>query len=221
MKKSITQNLKILSHKIISYVSVITCVAFYLCSSQSYANNDKSFLEKNKADLNKIENYLNNIKNLSAQFIQQTSEGTLVEGKFLLSRPGKMRIEYYNNPPILIVVNGAILSYFDVELDEISRISTNKTPASFLTRKHISFRAKDVEITNFIKTKKEIKVSVMKKNRKDSGEFSLIFSQNPFSFKKMEVKNDLDELIEVTLYDIDLKSNISNEQFILRESEDD
>ena len=47
-----------------------------------------------ESDLSQIELYLNNIKNLSAKFVQETSDGNIAEGKFFLSRPGKMRIEY-------------------------------------------------------------------------------------------------------------------------------
>jgi len=219
MKKPIIQNnLKSIFRKITSYASFITCVVFYFANS-SFASAEKNF-EQYKSDLTLIESYLNNIQNLSAKFIQETSDGQVSEGKFFLSRPGKMRIEYLAKPQIIIAVNGSVLSYFDVELNEISHISTNTTPASFLTRKTISFFAKDVEITNVTKHAKQIKVSVMKKNRKEAGEFSLIFSTNPLRFDKMEVKNDLDQIISVTLSDIDLESPISGKMFIVKKSRD-
>lgn len=170
-------------------------------------------------DLSNIENYLNNITNLSAKFIQE-SEGGKVEGQFYLSRnketSGKMRVEYAGDPKIIIAVNGSILSYYDVELDEISHISTNTTPASFLTRPNISFSAKDIEITNLQKTSNQISVSLVKKNRKEAGEFTLVFDLNPLRFVKMKVKNDLDQIISVTLSNIDFNSPIPNKIFVLK-----
>ncbi len=218
MKKLTTQKTFSKTFKaLISYASIVTCVAFF--SLEAVATEKKQDLaEIYKSDLQQVENYLNNIKNLSAKFVQESAEGNLVEGKFLLSRPGKMRIEYSTKPKVIVVVNGAVLSYFDVELDEISRLSTNTTPASFLTRENISFSAKDVEITNVKKTTGQIKISVMKKNRKEAGEFSLIFSTNPLRFDKMEVKNDLDQTIRVTLSDIDFISPISDKMFVLKKA---
>jgi len=218
MKKLTTQKTFSKTFKaLISYASIVTCVAFF--SLEAVATEKKQDLtEIHKSDLQQVENYLNNIKNLSAKFVQESAEGNLVEGKFLLSRPGKMRIEYSTKPKVIVVVNGAVLSYFDVELDEISRLSTNTTPASFLTRENISFSAKDVEITNVKKTTGQIKISVMKKNRKEAGEFSLIFSTNPLRFDKMEVKNDLDQTIRVTLSDIDFISPISDKMFVLKKA---
>ena len=173
-------------------------------------------------DLIKIENYLNSIRNLSARFTQQSASGS-VEGRFYLARnpssAGKMRVEYLKKPKILIVVNGAILSYVDIELEETSRLSTNSTPASLLTRPNISFSAKDVEITNLAKTGDILKISLMKKNRKEAGEFSLFFKLNPIEFVKMEVKNDLEQIVSVSLRDLDLNSKISDNLFVVKSDE--
>ena len=169
-------------------------------------------------DLTQIESYLNNIKNISADFTQQSESGA-VAGKFYLTRnyetAGKMRVEYLAEPKIVIVVNGAVLSYFDVELDEISHLSTNTTPASFLTRPNISFAAKDIEVTKVEKEPNQISISLVKKNRKDAGEFTLIFDLNPLRFIKMKVKNDLEQIVIVTLSNIDFKSAIPNKSFVI------
>jgi outer membrane lipoprotein-sorting protein len=190
----------------------------------NFSNNlfaQSSLINKHNSELKQIEDFLNNIKNLTCDFVQNSND-SFANGKFYLSRntneAGKMRIEYLTDPKILVVVNGPILSYYDVELDEISRLSTNTTPASFLTRPNISFKAKDVEITNISKNNNEIKVSVMKKNKKEAGEFSLVFRLNPFEFIRMEVKNDLDQIIAVELKNIDFDKKIPDKLFILKDS---
>ena len=68
-------------------------------------------------------------------------------------------------------------SELDIELEEVSHVGTNTTPASFLTRPNISFTSKDIEITNIKKENDQIKISLLKKNRKDAGEFSIIFNK--------------------------------------------
>ena len=200
------------------------CMAFFYISTANSSFAQSKFLNQYQPEINKIENFLNNIKNLNCKFIQN-SNGNVVEGKFYLSRngesSGKMRIEYLAEPKVLIIVNGAILSYHDIELDEVSRLSTNTTPASFLTRPNISFSAKDVEITNITKNNDEIKVSVMKKNRKEAGEFSLIFKLDPFEFVKMEVKNDLEQIIAIQLKNIDFQSKISDKLFTIKNNDNE
>ena len=210
-----------MKNDIISYATCfVTCVAFYFASCFTYTSKAAAekinLLERHQQELTQIESYLNGIKTLSAKFIQESSGGNTAEGKFLLSRPGKMRVEYSGQPKTLIIVNGAVLAYQDIELDETSYLSTNTTPASFLTRPTISFSAKDVEITNIKKTADQIKISVKKKNRKEAGEFSLIFSTNPLKFIKMEVKNDLDQIVTVTLVDPDFSAQIANNLFVIK-----
>jgi outer membrane lipoprotein-sorting protein len=189
---------------------------FYFTNYQALA---APSVEEYRSELQAVESYLNGIKNLSAKFIQESSGGT-VEGKFFLSRrkdvSGKMRVEYLAQPKVLIVVNGSILSYQDIELDEISHLSTNTTPASFLTRPNISFSAKDIEITNIKKSDSEIKISLMKKNRKEAGEFSLTFALNPLKFVKMEVKNDVNQAVSVTLSNIDFVTEIPDQFFVIK-----
>lgn len=201
----------------------ICCIVFFYTNCPQNALADSKFLEKYPAELSQIENFLNNIENLSCKFVQNSIEnnkGKNVEGLFYLSRnkksAGKMRIEYLAEPKVLVVVNGAVLSYHDVELDEVSRLSTNTTPASFLTRPNISFKSKDVEITNVRISDNEIKVSVVKKNRKEAGEFSLIFKREPFEFIKMEVKNDLEQIISVQLKNIDFQTKLADKLFIIK-----
>lgn len=194
---------------------IIYFIFYFCCGSGLFAN---ELIENNKIALGKIEKYLNNIKYLTADFTQTSPEGDINFGKFYLSRPGKMRIEYDQEIPILIIVNGSVLSYIDVELEEISNFSTGSTPASFLTRKNISFNAKDIEFLDFKDDGKRYIVMIQKKNRKEAGIFHLIFDKNPVTFVKMRVKNDMEEITDISLKNIDYKSKISSNKFFVKNS---
>jgi hypothetical protein len=127
-----------------------------------------------------------------------------------------MRIEYDKSTPILIIVNGSVLAYTDLELDETSYLTTNSTPASFLTRKNFSFAAADVEITDFEKKNNLIKVGIRKKNKKEAGIFRLVFKDNPIEFVQMEVKNDLEETTKVYFVNSKFDEPLSNKLFIVK-----
>ena len=139
---------------------IIYFICYFFITNSTMAQN---ISEKHKLELAKIENYLNQIIYLSSDFIQTSPEGDVNYGKFYLSRPGKMRIEYDKEMPILIVVNGSILSYLDLELEENSQFTTSSTPASFLTHKNILFSAKDIELLDFTDDGKRYIVSIRKK----------------------------------------------------------
>lgn len=165
--------------------------------------------------LTRIESYLNNITNLQADFTQSL-QGSQSYGKFYLSRPGKMRVEYDSSQNILITVNGSVLTYKDIELDEISNLSTNTTPASFLTRKNISFKAKDIILDELKIGKNEVSVTVIKKNRPEAGKFRIVFDENISLFKRLEVINDINESVIVRLSNITYPENLKSSLFYIK-----
>ena len=195
------------------FKTILTTIFIFFSVSNSFAKTKEEYLNSHQADLTKIENYLNNIKSLESTFLQETETGEISDGKIYLLKPGKMRIEYSRPTPILIVVNGRVLTYSDLELDETSHLSTNSTPASFLTRKNFSFAAKDLEISDFEKSGNYTEVEIVKKNKKEAGKFRLVFTNEPFKFVRMEVKNDLDEVTTVYLTNAKYGGKISKNLF--------
>lgn len=202
-------------YSIIIYSSLLFSSIFSFEATAAVNISNLSATEINTLD--KIEKYLNNISNLKADFTQ-THQGVKSYGKFYLSRPGKMRVEYDSSQNILITVNDSILTYKDLELDEISNLSTNTTPASFLTRKNISFKAKDILIDGLQLNKNEVSVTVIKKNRPEAGKFKITFDPQITSFKRLEVINDTNESVLVYLSNISYPKNLSSSLFYIKNS---
>ena len=59
--------------------------------------------------ITKIEDTLNRIRTLKATFIQRDPKGNVDEGNLYIERPGKIRFEYTDDTPILLVSNGDML----------------------------------------------------------------------------------------------------------------
>ena len=59
--------------------------------------NQKISIALDEKLIKQIENYLNKINNVSSQFIQSSTSGSEEMGKILISKPGKLRIEYKKN----------------------------------------------------------------------------------------------------------------------------
>ena len=56
----------------------------------------------------------------------------------------------------------------------------------------------------------------MKKNKKEAGEFSLIFTANALKFVEMEVKNDMNEITRVSFITSQFDSPIDNKLFVIK-----
>src|SRR5262245_55836379 len=76
--------------------------------------------DEQKADVAKIETYLNSIRTLRARFLQVADNGGTAEGTVLLSRPGRMKIDYDPPSPHLIIADGSLLIYYEKRLKQTS-----------------------------------------------------------------------------------------------------
>jgi outer membrane lipoprotein-sorting protein len=154
-------------------------------------------------ELSDIEAYLNNIKTMTADFVQITT-GSSIEGKLSMSRPGRVRFEYAEEYPVLVVSDGNNVSFIDYELGQVTRWPVNDTPLAFLLKAQVSLKD-DVTISggepDHFAGSTYLTASDPKKP--EQGELTLIFTGHPggegtqaFALKGWEV--------------IDAQGNITN-----------
>ncbi|MCH7693935.1 MAG: outer membrane lipoprotein carrier protein LolA [Proteobacteria bacterium] len=137
-----------------------------------------------RADIGRIEAYLNRIGTLKARFLQVSSTGELSEGTLFISRPGKLRIEYDPPVPILIVASRGVLTYFDKELEQVSEIDLDSTPAGILVGENISFFSGDFTLTRFKRQADVARVTLVRTEDPQEGSLTLIFSDRPLTLRK-------------------------------------
>jgi len=137
--------------------------------------------------IQKVQDNLNAVRSLKATFVQRGPEGNVDEGTIYIERPGKIRFEYSNDNPILVVSNGDMLSFIDYEINQVSRWPIDKTPLSVLVNDQIDLKEKDIEIPEIIRFAGLIKMSVVQPDHKDQGFITLIFEESTMELKSWEV----------------------------------
>ncbi len=155
--------------------------------------------------IKKLENYLNNFNNISSTFIQSSSDGFQETGKILLSKPGKLRIEYKKKNKLLIIADGEWLHYYDIDINEIQSVVIEKSPAWILFNKFIYLK-KDFHIQKLENKKGKITLTIKDKNIENIKSINLIFSSNPIKLKKLIISDDQD--IDTTVSLLKIKRNI-------------
>lgn len=187
-----------------------TIIIFLLFSNIVYsADNEKI------ETINKIEAYLNNIKTLVANFTQIAPDGSEADGKFFLSRPGKIRWQYNPPNPTLIIFNNSLLTHYDYDLDQVSYASSEDNLSSILTKENIVF-GKDIVATNIDDRNNIINITVNNPNKIDDGEINLIFNKNPIEIRKIELTNSTGQLTSIFLNDMIFDQILDKELFIVK-----
>ncbi len=140
-----------------------------------------------RADITaRIERYLNSITTLRARFLQISPAGDIARGTVLMSRPGKMRIDYDPPVPVLIVTEGSWLMLYDKELEASSYTSLNDSLAGFLVRPRIQLGG-DVMVRDLDRGKGVIRVTMVRRDAPESGALTLVFGENPLSLRQWTI----------------------------------
>ena len=164
--------------------------------------------------LNQLENYLNQLDNISSQFIQSSTSGSEETGKILISKPGKLRIEYKKSKELLIVADGKWLHYFDTELNEIQSVIIEKSPAWILLKKNLDLK-NDFNISKLEKKSGKITLTLVDKNIENIEKIELIFSSNPIKLKKWIVTDTQEIETTIALLNIIKKKKFKPKTFEL------
>ncbi len=139
------------------------------------------------ADVARIEEYLNSIRTMKARFLQVSSNGEYAEGDIRLSRPGKLRLDYAPPVPILILVTGSVVLYYDKELKQAQYIGTDQTPAAILVKDKIQLQGGDVTIAGYERDAEALRLTLVKTADPSAGSMTLVFSDRPLALRKWSV----------------------------------
>ena len=176
--------------------------------------NEKKIFATDEKLLKQIETYLNQFDNISSEFIQSSSIGSQETGEILISKPGKLRIEYKKDNKLLIVADGKWLHYFDTDLNEIQSIIIQKSPAWILLKKNINLK-NDFNIKKLEKKNGKITLTLVDKNFENIEKIELIFSANPIELKKWIIIDNQEVETTVGLLNIKRKKKFNPKTFEL------
>ncbi|MES2754849.1 MAG: outer membrane lipoprotein carrier protein LolA [Pseudomonadota bacterium] len=83
-------------------------------------------------DLAAVQAHLVGTRALSAQFSQTDRAGQVLSGTLTLKQPGKLRFQYAQGVPILIVADGKALNFVDYSVKQVSRWPIASSPLAVL-----------------------------------------------------------------------------------------
>ena len=84
------------------------------------------------ADLTSAITALRAISTMRADFVQADPRGNRVKGVLTLKRPGRIRFQYEKGVPMLIVSDGAALTFIDYQVRQVQRWPIKNSPLGAL-----------------------------------------------------------------------------------------
>lgn len=155
--------------------------------------------EKRTEMIGTIEKYLSSISSIVADFSQESTDGSVGDGKFFLKRPGKMRWQYNPPNPLLLVSNGKVITYYDPGLDQVTYVDIDDTLAGFLARGEIKLDQDSTKLTKLVTNNGQMEATVIQRKKPDEGSITLILTEKPMELKQILTTDATGNQTRVTL----------------------
>lgn len=78
--------------------------------------------------LRQVQTYMDEVESLTASFRQHAPNGTVATGTLYLERPGRIRFDYVDETPFLVVADGKTLNFIDYEIGQVTKWPVKETP---------------------------------------------------------------------------------------------
>lgn len=171
---------------------------FILTFSFIARSNEPNVFTKYSHEIKKIETFLNSMNSFQSEFDQVSPSGEISSGYIFLEKPGKMKLEYNSPNQIIILIKDKKVTYFDKELDEVTRSSLDSTILSFLTKQNLDLN-QNLLIKNIKKNNNKVAVILEEKNSEDEGMLELVFDSKISILKAINLISIDGEVTEITI----------------------
>lgn len=168
--------------------------------------------DEDMVDLARIEQYMDSVITLQARFQQQEEPGGRpAQGTIYLRKPGRLRVEY-DAMPIRVIADGTLISYYDMELDQLSQLPLRQSTAWFLVRHPIDL-SDGITVSQIDRSPGGLQLHMYQTDEPEAGSVSLIFYENPMTLSQWTVTDAQNKQVRVGLTDIRTGMEIPNEKF--------
>jgi len=133
--------------------------------------------QTNSADLDRAVTALRGIATMRADFTQTDRQGRSATGVMTLKRPGKIRFDYGEDAPLLVVADGRSLYMIDYEVNQVERWPIRNSPLGALLDPNRDVRQYGTLVPTG--SSDVISIDVRDPNKPEFGRINLIFVRNP------------------------------------------
>ncbi len=172
-----------------------------------------------RADLARIDAALNGTDTFSGRFAQYGADGSFAQGQVYVKRPGKLRFEYDEPNPLLIVSDGVTLIQQDRALETFDRVPLSATPLNYFLKENVNL-ANDTEVIGLQKTAQNWRVTARDGSGEVDGTLTMVVDANTLALKEWSIGDSFGGQTRVILSDLRYNERLNPRLFVLREDSD-
>lgn len=156
------------------------------------------------------------VKSARGRFEQYAPDGSFSTGQFAIQRPGKVRFDYDDPVPLLMVSDGTTVALQDSELETTDRVPLASTPLSLLLSDRLDFESQ-ADVLDVRQTGDITNITLQDKTGEMEGTLTLILSGQDLSLTGWRTVDANGGTTSVTLKEIETGAKLNPRLFILRD----
>lgn len=172
--------------------------------------------DQDRADIARIETYLNALRTLTARFVQVAEQGGVAEGRIYLQRPGRLRLEYADPVPLLVIAARGQIIQHDKQLKQTTYLPLSSTPAAILLRETVTLSG-NVTVTGVERGPNTVRVTLVQTDDPRAGRLTLAFAERPLQLTNWIVVDGQGSTTRIALSEIQNGVQIPAQLFEFRE----
>ena len=141
---------------------------------------------QDKTDLDRVSAYLNSIKSMEGSFLQIGPNGQSEHCLGVLEKPGRMRFEYADPNPVLIVADGSTVFVHNSQLNTTDHYPLSQTPLELILSNRINLRDR-AEIIGLSHGSGTLTVSARSHSSRAQGNITLVFAEPNIELRQWTV----------------------------------
>lgn len=154
------------------------------------------------------------------RFVQIAPDYSISEGKFYLRRPGRVRFEYDEPVPILIVADGATVAIEDRDLETQDRVPLRTTPLALLLDDALDFETR-ANILNVRKAGGQIGIAMSDRSGETEGVLELILDAETYALQAWRTEDAAGGVTTVSLQEVETGTRINPRLFRIEDLHSD
>lgn len=166
--------------------------------------------------LNRASTALAKVKTASGTFEQLSPDYSESTGRFALSRPGKVRFEYDDPSPLLVVSDGTTVGLQDSELETTDRVPLGTTPLALLLDDDIDF-ATEADVLDVANRNGRVEITLRDKSGEMDGTLTLVMQESDMSLTGWHTLDSGGNLTQVQLTDVSYGQRLNPRLFVLKD----
>jgi len=165
--------------------------------------------------VNRASEYFNKLRDIIGEFVQIGPGTHFSEGKFYLSKPGKLRFEYKPPFPLLVVSDGTWLIVNNKKLNTADHYPLSATPLGLVLSDKVDL-LEDARIIHVYQDPAVLTITLEDKGALVSGQLTLVFDNKTMELRQWIIVDGQGNQITISLRNVVFDKKPDPKLFVLK-----